>query len=39
MLNGWRLYTYAYDSARGDVNGEAVPSWSAVYPDGSKVKG
>lgn len=39
MVNGWRLYTYAYDYAPGDVNGESSALWSAVNPDGTKVKG
>lgn len=38
-LNGLRLYTFSGDHARGDVNGEAVAGWSAVYPSGTKVKG
>lgn len=39
-LNGFPLYTYAADSAPGDVRGQGYGSiWWAVAPDGTKVTG
>jgi predicted lipoprotein with Yx(FWY)xxD motif len=31
---GWPLYTYSGDSASGDTNGQSVPQWWVVTPDG-----
>jgi predicted lipoprotein with Yx(FWY)xxD motif len=37
-LEGWPLYTYAEDSAPGDVAGDAAGEvWYAVGPDGAKL--
>jgi predicted lipoprotein with Yx(FWY)xxD motif len=37
-LNGWPLYTFASDSAAGDVSGQNVLGvWFVVSPSGSKV--
>lgn len=37
-LNGWPLYTYAEDSAPGQVKGQGVGgTWWAVNPNGTKV--
>ena len=37
-LNGWPLYTYANDSAIGDVSGQKVKgTWFAVSPAGNKI--
>jgi predicted lipoprotein with Yx(FWY)xxD motif len=37
-LNGWPLYTFASDSAAGDVSGQGVMGiWWAVSPAGSKI--
>jgi predicted lipoprotein with Yx(FWY)xxD motif len=39
-LDGWPLYTFAGDSAPGDVNGQGVNDvWWAVAPDGSRITG
>lgn len=35
--NGHLLYYYAGDTAEGDVNGTAIPSWYPVNPAGDKV--
>lgn len=39
-LDGWPLYTFAGDSAAGDVNGQGVNGvWWVVGPDGTKIAG
>ncbi|UOQ88625.1 hypothetical protein MUN74_15320 [Agromyces endophyticus] len=39
-LNGWPLYTYAGDSAAGDVNGQGVGGvWWVLSPTGDKISG
>jgi predicted lipoprotein with Yx(FWY)xxD motif len=39
-LNGWPLYTYAKDTAPGQINGQGVKgTWFAIAPDGSKAAG
>ena len=39
-LNGWPLYSFAGDSAAGDVNGQGVNGvWWVLTPDGEKVGG
>jgi predicted lipoprotein with Yx(FWY)xxD motif len=37
-IDGWPVYTYASDTAAGDVNGQGVGGiWWAVGPDGAKI--
>jgi predicted lipoprotein with Yx(FWY)xxD motif len=37
-LNGWPLYTFAGDSAAGDVNGQGVNDvWWVLSPDGERM--
>ena len=39
-INGMPIYTYAEDSAAGDVNGQGVSGvWWAIAPDGSMIGG
>jgi predicted lipoprotein with Yx(FWY)xxD motif len=39
-LNGWPLYTYKGDAAKGNVNGQGVSGiWWVVGPDGNKMTG
>jgi predicted lipoprotein with Yx(FWY)xxD motif len=39
-LNGWPLYYYQGDAAKGDVNGQAVGNvWWVVGADGNKIAG
>jgi predicted lipoprotein with Yx(FWY)xxD motif len=39
-LDGWPLYTFANDSAAGDVKGQGVGGiWWAVGADGTKISG
>lgn len=39
-LNGWPLYTFAGDSAAGDVNGQGVNDvWWVLTPAGEKIGG
>ena len=39
-INGWPAYTYAKDTAPGQVNGQGVGrTWFAMAPDGSKAGG
>lgn len=34
LAGGWPLYTYFDDSAPGDTNGQAIPQWWVVTPEG-----
>ena len=39
-VNGWPIYTYAKDTAPGQINGQGVGgTWFAVAPDGTKAGG
>lgn len=39
-LDGWPLYTYAGDAAKGDVNGQGVQGiWWVLTPAGQKIGG
>ncbi|PJJ65665.1 COG4315 family predicted lipoprotein [Compostimonas suwonensis] len=39
-INGWPIYTFASDSAAGDVNGQAFGGvWWAISPAGEKIAG
>jgi predicted lipoprotein with Yx(FWY)xxD motif len=39
-INGWPAYTYAKDTAPGQINGQGVGGkWFAMAPDGSKAGG